>query len=81
MYLTGVRIMLSRKEIVMARTKRKERVEGRTARRTKRYAWAWRHLDFSMRLCLVFAHRLRRGHPDRTALAKVIRKIVRQTES
>jgi hypothetical protein len=62
----------------MARTSRKERIEGRTARRTKRYAWAWRHLDFSVRLALVFAHRLPKGHPDRTGLAQVIRKIVRK---
>ncbi len=62
----------------MARTKRKGQVEGRTARRTKRYAWAWRHLDFTMRLALFFAHRLPRGHPDRTGLAQVIRKIVRK---
>jgi len=40
---------------------------------------AWRHLDFSrMRLALVFAHRLPRGHPDRTGLAQVIRQIVRK---
>jgi hypothetical protein len=58
--------------------KRTKQIEGRTARRTKRYAWAWRHLDFSMRLALVFAHRLPRGHADRTGLAQVIRKIVRK---
>jgi hypothetical protein len=52
--------------------------EGTTLRRTRRYAWAWRHLDFSMRLALVFAHRLPRGHPDLTGLAQVIRKIVRK---
>ena len=58
--------------------KKKKQIEGTTLRRTKRYAWAWRHLDFSMRLALVFAHRLRKGHPDRTGLAHVIRKIVRK---
>jgi hypothetical protein len=62
----------------MARTKRTGRIEDCTARRTKRYAWAWRHLDFSMRLALVFAHRLPKGHPDRRGLAQVIRKIVRR---
>jgi hypothetical protein len=31
-----------------------------------------------MRLALVFAHRLPKGHPDRTGLAQVIRKIVRE---
>ena len=62
----------------MARTKRKGLIEGSTVRRTKRYAWAWRHLDFTMRLALFFAHRLPRGHPDRTGLAQVIRKIVRK---
>ncbi len=55
-----------------------KQIEGTALRRTKRYAWAWRHLDFSMRLALVFAHRLPRGHPDRTGLAQVIRKIVRK---
>lgn len=62
----------------MARTSRKGRIDGRTARRTKRYAWAWRHLDFSVRLALVFAHRLPKGHPDRAGLAQVIRRIVRK---
>ena len=47
-------------------------------RQTKRYQWAWRHLDFSMRLALFFAHRLPRGHADRKALAQVIRKMVRK---
>jgi hypothetical protein len=55
-----------------------KRVERTTLRRTKRHAWAWRHLDFSMRLALVFAHRLPRGHSDRTGLAQVIHKIVRK---
>jgi hypothetical protein len=55
-----------------------KQIEGTTLRRTKRYAWAWRHLDFSVRLALVFAHRLPRGHPDRTGLAQVIRRIVRK---
>ena len=62
----------------MARTKRKGRIEGGAVRRTKRYAWAWRHLDFTMRLALFFAHRLPRGHPDRMGLAQVIRRIVRK---
>ena len=61
----------------MARRK-KAQTKGRTVRRTKRYAWAWRHLDFTLRLALVFAHRLPRGHPDRTGLAQVIRQIVRK---
>jgi hypothetical protein len=58
--------------------KKTKQIERTTLRRTKRYAWAWRHLDFSMRLALVFAHRLPRGHPDRRGLAQVIRKIVRK---
>jgi hypothetical protein len=58
--------------------KKTKQVEGTALRRTERYAWAWRHLDFSMRLALVFAHRLPRGHPDRTGLAQVIRRIVRK---
>ena len=58
--------------------KKSKQIEGTTLRRTQRYQWAWRHLDFSMRLALFFAHRLPRGHPDRTGLAHVIRKIVRK---
>jgi hypothetical protein len=58
--------------------KKPKPTEATTLRRTKRYAWAWRHLDFSMRLALVFAHRLPKGHPDRIGLAHIIRKIVRK---
>ncbi len=49
-------------------------------RQTKRYRWAWRHLDLSMRLALFFAHRLPMSHADRNALSQGIRKIVRKQE-
>lgn len=59
--------------------RKKKQTEHLTRRRTKRYQWAWRHLDFEVRLALFFAHRLPRGHADRTALAQVIRRMVRRT--
>jgi hypothetical protein len=61
----------------MAR-KRTKQIDRLTVRRTKRFQWAWRHLDFGMRLALFFAHRLPRGHPDRKGLAQVIRMMIRQ---
>jgi hypothetical protein len=50
----------------MPRTNTKAQTESQTVRRTQRYQWAWRHLDFEMRLALFFAHRLPMGHPNRT---------------
>jgi hypothetical protein len=38
----------------------------------ERYAWAWRLLDFHLRLALVFARNLTKGYYDRIELARVI---------
>ncbi len=62
----------------MAAEKAQEQAEGLTRRRTRRYQWTWRHLDFGMRLALFFAHRLPRVHADRKRLAQVIREMARQ---
>lgn len=53
--------------------------EAMTSRKTERYAWAWRLLDFHLRLALVFAHRLPKHCYDRKELARVILQVRRQS--